>query len=65
MYDIVHEVMLATGDPDLGAFDAVGSIVCGGRPRADHAQVSAALGLCQTHGAGPFAADEFVQVGCL
>ena len=54
--------MLAAGDEDLRAGDAVRSVAVGRRLGRNLAEVTAALGLREAHGAGVLARDELGQV---
>ena len=62
VHDVVRQVVFAAGDEDLGAADAVTSIVlrCGACPHQP--EVAAGLRLGQAHGGEPFAAGELAQV---
>ncbi len=65
MHDVVGHVVIAIGDEDLGALDAIGAVgllVGAGAQRAD---IGAGLRLGQLHGAGPFAGDELLEIGLL
>ena len=53
MDDVLGQVVLAGGDEDLGAGDAVAAVAAAARPGADQAEVGAAMRLGQAHGAGP------------
>ena len=53
VHDVVGEVVLAGGDEDLGAIDAVAAVVLRRGAGLEQAQVGAAVGLGQAHGAGP------------
>ncbi len=55
MDDVLCQVLLAAGDPDLLAGDLVGTIGLRHRLGADQTEICAALGLGEVHGAGPFA----------
>ncbi|MPM82997.1 hypothetical protein SDC9_130060 [bioreactor metagenome] len=65
VHDVAGEVMLAGRDEDLVAGDLVAAV----RQRlglgAQQAQVGAAMGLGQAHGAGPLAAGQLAQIGLL
>ena len=63
--DVVDQVVLAPGDPDLGTFQFVAAVIPGGGAGAYHAQVGAALGLRQAHRASPLPAHQLGQVGLL
>ncbi len=55
--------MLAGGDEDLGTGQLVAAVAVLDRPRFDQAQIGAAVGLGETHGAGPGAVHQFRQIG--
>ncbi|MCY1540092.1 hypothetical protein D9M68_757070 [compost metagenome] len=57
--------MLAGGDEDLGAGDRIAAVGPGHGAGLDDAEVGAAVGLGQAHGAGPAAFGEAGQVGLL
>ena len=61
--DVVGEVVLAVGDEDLLAEDAVGSVLGALGAALDRIEVGARLRLGQVHRAGPFAADHAAHVG--
>ena len=61
MHDVRRQVVLAIGDEDLLAADAVVVALAHGA-RADRGQVRAGLRLGQAHRAGPLAGDELRQV---
>ena len=63
--DVVGEVVVAGGDEDLLAGDAVAAVVLRLGPGAEQADVGAGVRLGQVHGAGPLAGDELRQVGGL
>ena len=60
--DVVGEVLLAAGDEDFRAGDAVAAVAGRLGAGADEAEIGAALRLGQAHRAGPFAADQFGQI---
>ena len=62
MDDVVDQVLLAAGDPDLGAADRIAAVRLRRGAGADQPQVSTALRLGQAHGAGPLTADQLGQV---
>ena len=64
MHDVVGEVVLAIGDEDLLARDAIAAVAGAFGARAQRADIGAGLRLGELHGAGPFAGDEFRQIGC-
>jgi hypothetical protein len=63
--DVGREVVLAGGDEDLGAADAVRAIRLRLGLAAQHAEIGAAMRLGQAHRAGPFPAGQLGQVGLL
>ena len=63
--DVVGHRMLTGGDPDLLAGDRVAAIAIGHGLGAQQAQIGAAMGLGQVHGAGPLAGDELGQIHVL
>ena len=63
MDDVVAQVMLAGGNENLAAGDRVAAVGPGHRASLDDAQIGAAVGFGQAHGAGPLASGEFAQVG--
>ncbi|KPX00242.1 Uncharacterized protein ALO79_00245 [Pseudomonas syringae pv. castaneae] len=63
--DVIGHVVFASGNENLGAGNLVGPVSLRFSPGAQHAQVSAAVGFGQAHGAGPFAGDQLGQVGVL
>lgn len=63
MDDVVAQVMLAGGNENLAAGDRVAAVGPGHRAGLDDAQIGAAVGFGQAHGAGPLASGKFAQVG--
>ncbi|MNQ76734.1 hypothetical protein D3C85_915820 [compost metagenome] len=61
--DVLGQVLLAAGDEDLAAADAVAAVGLGFGPGADDPQVGAGMGLGQAHGTGPAAFVHGRQVG--
>ena len=59
MDDVVGEVLIAAGNEDFGAGDAIGAVGLFHRAGLHQAQIGAATGFRQAHGAGPFARDHF------
>ena len=62
MHDVLGHVVLTIGDVNFGAehfVSAIGLRLCA---RTYQRQIRTGLRLGQVHGAGPFAADQFVQV---
>ena len=54
MDDILSQIMLATGDPYLGASDGIATISLRLRLGADQTKIGTTLRLGQIHGPGPF-----------
>src|SRR5258707_1674828 len=65
MNDVVGHVVVAIGDEDLGALDAIRAIGRALGAGAQRADVGAGLRLGELHGAGPFAGDELLQIDLL
>ena len=65
MDDVVGEIVLAVGDEDLLAGDAIAAVGCALGLGAQRADVGAGLRLGELHGAHPFAGDELGQIGAL
>ena len=63
--DIVGQIMLAIGDEDFLAADAVGPVAGALRPRAQGPDIGARLRLGELHGAHPLAGDESWQKSAL
>ncbi len=63
--DVIGHVVFAGRDEDLGAGNFVGTVGLRLGLGAQHAQVGAAVRFGQAHGAGPFAGDQFGQIGFL
>jgi hypothetical protein len=63
--DVVGHVVFTGRDEDLGAGDFVGTVGLRFGLGTQHAQVGAAVRFGQAHGAGPFAGDQFGQIGFL
>eukprot|EP01022_Parablepharisma_sp_SALTPOND_P036533 TRINITY_DN997_c0_g3_i1.p1 TRINITY_DN997_c0_g3~~TRINITY_DN997_c0_g3_i1.p1 ORF type:complete len:1016 (+),score=293.40 TRINITY_DN997_c0_g3_i1:1785-4832(+) len=63
--DVVGEIVLATGDEDLVAADAVAAILLRQGACAQLPQVAAGLGFGQAHGGQPLAAGDLLQVARL
>jgi|GEM_PF-6674026 len=61
MDDVVGHVVVATGNENLGAGDAVGAVFLFHGPGLHQLQVGAAMRLRQAHGAGPFAGNHFLR----
>ncbi len=62
MHDVVGHVVVAVGDEDLLAEDAVAAVGLRFGAGADQRQVGAGLRLGQVHGAGPFTGDHLLQI---
>jgi hypothetical protein len=63
--DVVAHVVVAIGDENLGALDAIGAVrgpLGAGTQRAD---IGARLRFGELHGAGPIAGDELFEVDLL
>jgi hypothetical protein len=60
--DVLGVVVLAVGDEDLLALEAVAAVGLRGRLGAHQRQVAARLRLGEVHGAGPLARDHLRQV---
>ena len=65
MHDVVGHVVVAIGDEDLGALDAVAAIACAFGAGPQRADIGAGLRLGELHGAGPFAGHQFFQIDFL
>jgi len=65
MDNVFGEVVLATGDKDLGPADFVGAVRLRLGLGPDNPQVCAGMGLGQAHGTGPFTGIHLRQVGSL
>ena len=65
MDDVVGEVVLAVGDEDLLAGDAIAAVAGALGAGAQRADVGAGLRLGELHRPGPFAGDELFQIGAL
>ncbi|MCY1415020.1 hypothetical protein D9M71_304870 [compost metagenome] len=63
--DVGAHVVLAGGDEDLAAGDRIAAVGLGHGAGLDDAQVGAAMGFGQAHGAGPLASGELLQIGLL
>ncbi len=63
--DVVGQVVLAIGDEDLRAGDAVAAVARALGLGAQRADVGAGLRLGELHGAHPFAADELGEIALL
>jgi hypothetical protein len=62
MHDVVGHVVIAIGDEDLGAGDAIAAIGGAFGAGAQCADVGSRLRLGQLHGAGPFAGYQFLEI---
>ncbi len=65
MDDVLGEVVLPRGDEDLGPGDRVGAVAVRDGLRPEQAEIRAAMGLREVHGAGPCALDHLRHVGLL
>ena len=65
MDDVVGHLVVAVGDEDLGAEDAVGAVGLLLGARGERAEVGAGVRLGEVHGAGPLARHHLRQVGLL
>ena len=65
MDDVVGQIVLAIGDEDFRAGDAVAAVGRAFRLAAQRADVGARLRLGELHGAHPFAADQLRQISAL
>ena len=63
--DVLGQVVFAGGDEDLVAGDAVGAVVLRGGLGAQQAEIGAAMGFGEAHGAGPGAGDHLGEVELL
>ena len=62
MHDVVGHVVVAIGDEDFGALDAIAAVAFALGAGAQRADVRAGLRLGELHGAGPFARHEFLEI---
>ena len=65
MHDVVGHLVVAVGDEDLGAEDAIAAVGLLDRAALEPAQVRARVRLGQVHGAGPLARHHLRQVEAL
>src|SRR5258707_3943220 len=65
MNDVVGHVVVAIGDEDLGALDAIAAVGRALGAGAQRADVGTGLRLGELHGAGPFAGNELLQIDLL
>ena len=63
MHDIGRKIMLAIGDENLLAEEAVGAVVGAFGARAHQSEIGSRAGLSQIHRRRPFAADDLAQIG--
>ena len=63
--DVIGQVVLAVGDEDFLTLDAIAAIAGALGAGAQRADVGACLRLGELHRAGPFAGDEFFEIGAL
>ena len=62
MDDVVGKIVLAVGDEDLLALEAIGAVTRALGARAQRADIGAGLRFGELHGAGPFARHELFQI---
>ena len=62
MHDVIGHVVVAIGDEDLRALDAIAAVVSALGAGAQRADIGAGLRLGELHGAGPFARHQFLQI---
>ena len=62
MNDIIGKIVLAVGDEDLLALDAVSAVLRPFRAGAYRRKIGACLRLGQVHGGGPLARDQLLEV---
>jgi hypothetical protein len=62
MDDVVAHVVLAGGDENLAAGDRITAVSLRHGAGLDDAQIGAAMGFGQAHGAGPLPGGEFAQI---
>ena len=65
MDDVRRQVMLAVGDEDLLALDPIGAVAAALGAGAQCADIGAGLRLGELHRSGPFAGNEFFEIGTL
>ena len=65
MHDVIGHVVVAVGDEDLRALDAIAAIGRALGLGAQRADVGAGLRLGELHGAGPFAGHQLLQIDLL
>ena len=65
MHDVVGHVVIAIGDEDLGAGDAIAAIGGAFGAGAQCADIRSRLRLGQLHGAGPFARHQLLEIDFL
>ena len=65
MHDVIGHVVIAVGDENLGAGDAVAAVGIALGAAAQRADVGTGLRLGELHGAGPFAGDELFEIDLL
>ena len=61
MNNVIHQVVLTTGDKNLSAGNGVGAVIIFDRGRGQRAHVGSGLRLGQEHGSRPFAGVHFFQ----
>ncbi len=62
MHDVIGHVVVAIGDEDFCALDAIGAVICAFGAAAQRADVGAGLRLGELHGAGPFARHQLFEI---
>ena len=65
MHDVVGHVVIAIGDEDLRALDAIAAVGRALGAGAQRADIGARLRLGELHGAGPFAGHQLCQIDLL
>jgi hypothetical protein len=65
MNDVIAHVVIAIGDEDFRALDAIGAVVGAFGAGAQCADIGSRLRFGELHGAGPIAGDEFFEIGFL
>ena len=65
MHDVIGHVVVAIGDEDLCALDAIAAVRHPFRAGAQRADIGAGLRLGELHGAGPFARHQLFKIGLL
>ncbi len=65
MHDIIGHVVIAVGDENLGAGDAIAAVGGAFGAAAQRADIGSGLRLGQLHGAGPFAGHQLLEIDLL